>query len=150
MRVSVRLRDAGPGDRDRLERLIAAYLLEFDGATERYPYLDAYWQEPERLPLLIEADGDLVGFCLIRICGDTWSVAEFSVVPPRRRSGIGRAAVEALAMRARSAGGTDLEAKVQAGQPGMRFWQAVGFTEAATSRAGVTVTRRAVAEQSRA
>jgi hypothetical protein len=36
-------------------------LLELDGRTEPYPHLDAYWDEPERLPLLIEADGNIVG-----------------------------------------------------------------------------------------
>lgn len=91
------LRDAQLDDRDRLERLLGDYLFEFDGRTGRYPQLAAYWAEPERLPLLIEVDGEVVGMCLIRRREGGWSIAEFSVLPARRRDGVGRAAVDALA-----------------------------------------------------
>ena len=52
--MNVVVRAAQPQDRSLLARLLAAYLLEFDGSTEPYPYLDQYWSEPERIPLLIE------------------------------------------------------------------------------------------------
>jgi ribosomal protein S18 acetylase RimI-like enzyme len=139
--VAVALREAGLDDRELLRRLIADYLFEFDGRMEPYPYFDAYWEDPERLPFLIEADGELVGFCLIRVRGDGWSIAEFSVVPEQRRAGIGRTAVDAVAGRARAAGAEHLEAKVHLdNRRALPFWLAVGFHEVAAP--GVIVTRR--------
>ncbi len=141
--MRVRLRDAQLDDRRRLRRLLADYLFEFDGRTEPYPHLDAYWEEPERLPLLIEVDGEVVGLCLVRRRDDCWSIAEFSVVPDRRRSGSGRAAVEALAKRARAEGAAYLEAKVHPDNRGaLPFWHAVGFGDGAEPDPGVTVMRR--------
>lgn len=138
----VTLLDALPHDRERLRRLLADYLFEFDGREEPYPYLDAYWREPERLPLLIEADRRLVGFCLIRRRRDGWSVAEFSVVPGARRMGIGRRAVHGLALRAVEAGAKYIEATILPGhEVAERFWHGVGFHTVA-SRKGATVTRR--------
>lgn len=145
MRVATTVRDAQRGDRDRLQRLLADYLFEFDGRTEPYPYLDAYWEEPERLPLLIEDDRDVIGLCLVRRRDGGWGIAEFSVVPERRRGGVGRAAVEAVASRARSEGATYLEAKVHPdNREALPFWLAAGFTEVEGPGTGVTVTRRAL------
>lgn len=143
--MTVRLRDAQRAERDQLEQLLAEYLLEFDGAREPYPYLDAYWEERERLPFLIEADGDLVGLCLIRRRDDHWGIAEFTVVPGERRRGVGRAAVDALAVRARSEGCAYLEATVQLDKrEALAFWLAVGFTEDQEPAAGAIVTRRSL------
>jgi predicted acetyltransferase len=143
--VPVRLRDVQFGERDRLARLLADYLFEFDGGTGPYPYFDAYWEEPERLPLFIEADGDVVGLCLIRRRDDGWSIAEFSVVPGRRRGGVGRAAVEVLVARARSEGASYVEAKVHLdNHEALPFWLAVGFSEVESPGTGVTVTRRSL------
>ena len=135
------LRDARLDDRESLRRLVANYLFEFDGRTEPYPEFDAFWAEPERLPFLIEADRKVVGFCLIRVRDDGWSIAEFSVVPAHRRAGFGRAAVNAIAERALAAGGEHLEAKVHLdNRKALAFWLAVGFREIAVS--SVIVTRR--------
>lgn len=143
--MAVTLREAQLDDRPVLEPLLADYLFEFDGRTEPYPYLDAYWEEPERLPLLIEADGEVVGLCLIRRHAEGWGIAEFTVTPTRRRGGVGAAAVDELAMRARSEGAAYLEAKVHPDNRGaLPFWLAVGFTETQPLDAGVTVTRRAL------
>jgi ribosomal protein S18 acetylase RimI-like enzyme len=102
--VAVTLREAQLDDRDQLHRLLADYLFEFDGRAEAYPYLDAYWVDPERLPFLVEVDGKVVGLCLVRRRDGGWSIAEFTVLAERRRGGVGRAAVDALAARARSDG----------------------------------------------
>lgn len=143
--VAVTLRDAQLVDREQLQRLLAVYLFEFDGRTDPYPYLDAYWEEPERLPLLIEVDGEVVGLCLIRRRDDGWSIAEFFVLADRRRGGIGRAAVDALVARARSDAAAYLEAKVHRDNRGaLPFWLAVGFSEVEGPGTGVTVTRRAL------
>jgi ribosomal protein S18 acetylase RimI-like enzyme len=123
-----RLRIAEPSDRELLRKLLADYLYEFDGRTEPYPYVDAYWEEPERLPFLIERDGEVAGFCLIRILDDCWHIAEFSVTPENRRGGIGRDSVADLAEKARAAGATTLEAKVRPDNEGaLPFWLAAGF-----------------------
>jgi ribosomal protein S18 acetylase RimI-like enzyme len=122
------LRAAERSDRELLRQLIADYLYEFDGRTEPYSYFDAYWEEPERLPFLIEQDGEVAGFCLIRILDDCWHIAEFSVVPARRRGGIGRSTVDELAEKARAAGARVLEAKVHPDNEGaLPFWLASDF-----------------------
>ncbi len=122
------LRAAEPADRELLRRLLADYLLEFDGRTEPYRYFDAYWTEPERLPFLIETEGEVAGLCLIRVLDGGWSIAEFSVLPERRRDGIGRSIVEELAAKASAAGATHLEAKVHPDNgSALAFWLAAGF-----------------------
>ena len=139
--MAVALHEAGLDDRELLRRLLADYLCEFDGRTEPYPDFDAYWAEPDRMPFLIETRGEVVGFCLIRVRDDGWSIVEFSVVPEQRRAGIGRAAVDVVAERARSAGAERLEAKVHPdNREALPFWIAVGFHEVSAS--GVIVTRR--------
>ena len=141
MTVVVALREAGLDDCEQVRRLLAQYLFEFDGRTDPYPDFDAYWGAPERLPFLIEADGEAVGLCLIRVRDDGWSIAEFSVVPEHRRTGTGRAAVEAVAGLARAAGARHLETKVRLdNRVALPFWLAIGFREVTTS--GVIVTRR--------
>ena len=135
------VRAAELGDRELFERLLFDYLFEFDGRTDPYPYFDAYWSETERLPFVIEDDGNAVGLCLVRVRDDGWSIAEFYVVPERRRGGLGRAAVEALATLARSSGAEHLEAKVHPdNQKALPFWLSVGFV--ALDLPGVVITRR--------
>lgn len=135
------LRPAELRDRALVRQLLAAYLFEFDGETEPYPHFDAYWSEPERLPFLIEEGGEVVGLCLVRVRDGGWSIAEFYIVPDRRRGGVGRAAVEAIAGLARSAGAAHLEAKVHPGnQQALPFWLSVGFE--LVEAPGVVITRR--------
>ena len=135
------LRAAGPGDREVLRGLLADYLFEFDGETGPYPYFDAYWSEPERLPFVIEDGGEVAGLCLVRVRDGGWSIAEFYVVPGRRRGGVGRAAVEAIVTLASGAGAGHLEAKVHPeNQQALPFWLSVGFEVVASP--GVVITRR--------
>ena len=142
-RVAVTVRDAEPDEHDFLAELLAEYLFEFDGRTEPYPGLASYWEDPSRLPLLIETDSQVAGLCLIRRRDGGWSIAEFWVQPAQRRGGIGRRAVEAVADRARSEGAGHLEAKVHPDNgDALPFWLAVGFHEVDGPGTGVTVTRR--------
>jgi len=135
------VRPADFGDRELLRQLLFDYLFEFDGNTEPYPYFDAYWGEPERLPFVIEDDGGPAGLCFVRVRDGGWSIAEFYVVPSRRRTGVGRSAVEAVAERARSAGATHLEAKVHPeNSDALPFWLAAGFE--VVDSTGVVITRR--------
>ncbi len=137
------VRAADRDDRDLLRHLLCDYLLEFDGRIEPYPYFDAYWSESERLPFVIEADGEAAGLCLVRVRDDEWSIAEFYVTADRRRRGVGRAAVESVATLARSAGVSYLEAKVHPdNQDALPFWLAVGFEVVASP--GAIITRRQV------
>jgi GNAT superfamily N-acetyltransferase len=74
---------------------------------------------------------------------DEWSIAEFYVTPDRRRRGVGRAAVEAVAALARASGATQLEAKVHPHNlEALPFWLSVGFEVVASP--GAVVTRRPV------
>lgn len=77
--------------------------LQADGRFAPYP-LDAYWTEPERIPLLIHADGHLAGFALINrhahsgLAADR-CVAEFFVVRKHRRAGVGQLAAREIFSR---------------------------------------------------
>ncbi len=73
--MSVEISNAGPKDAARIARLLDDYLGEVAkhrelavGATNAatYPYLDAYWSEPDRHAFFIRHDGDVIGFALIR------------------------------------------------------------------------------------
>ncbi len=71
---------ASAAERPVLERLLQLYLHDFseyaaldspfgevdeDGLFAYPPGLSGYWQEPDRLPLLIRADGRIAGFVLL-------------------------------------------------------------------------------------
>jgi predicted acetyltransferase len=82
-----------------LEQLLELYqhdFSEFDdhdiGADGfyRYRYLDNYWTEAERQPLLFRVDGKWAGFALVR-AGAPHDMAEFFVMRKYRRSGVGTA-----------------------------------------------------------
>src|SRR5690349_3267507 len=110
--MSAVVRRATPNEREVLRAVLTAYLFEFDGQTTPYRYFDAYWSEPERVPFFIEADGEIAGFCLVRLRGRDWTIAEFTVVPGRRRNGVGREAVTAISESALAAGASYVEATV--------------------------------------
>lgn len=124
------LHPAGEADRPIVERLVQLYL--YDMASEhpwplqpdgRYAYelLDRFWQHP----YLIYADGDLAGFALvIRGCPitgreDCWFMAEFFVLRPYWRQGLGSRA--ALAALARHSGSWHV-AVMQSNRPAVEFW----------------------------
>jgi predicted acetyltransferase len=126
--MDTRLRRVAQDERDPLRELLTAYLLEFDGQTTPYRYFDEYWSEPERVPLFIEVDGKIAGFCFIRRHGLDWMIAEFTVVPEWRRKGIGRLAVAAIRESAVTAGASYVEATVhRAKTRALSFWLACGF-----------------------
>ena len=63
-----------------------------------YDYLDNYWTEEHRWPFFIRADGELAGFALINDFPEApgtetdYSMAEFFVLYPYRRKGVGKEA----------------------------------------------------------
>jgi predicted acetyltransferase len=105
--VELRIVDATEADRPVVRRLLELYrydFSEFDGADVDghgefgYRYLDHYWTEIERHPLLFESNGKWVGFALVRV-GDPNDMAEFFVMRKYRRSGLGRQAAAAVLAR---------------------------------------------------
>jgi predicted acetyltransferase len=75
--------------------------LHEDGSFGPLIYLDQYWLEPDREPLLIRRNGRLVGFALINATSPSGEpvdrgMAEFFIVRRHRRGGTGRAAAHAI------------------------------------------------------
>jgi predicted acetyltransferase len=92
-----------------------------------YPWFDAYWTEPGRVPLWILKDGERVGFALLNRhspsgLGCDRSIAEFCIFAPYRRYGAGRAAAHAI-LSGRP-GLWELEVR-KANAPGLAFWRSV-------------------------
>jgi predicted acetyltransferase len=86
-----------PADPDDFE-------LEADGTFGRYEYMDAYWREPERIPLIIRSGGRVAGFAMLN--GHSHSgrpvdrnMGEFFVLRKYRRAGVASAAVRAILPR---------------------------------------------------
>ncbi len=104
MNKAIQLRQVTKTDKPRFGDLLQQYLGEDGGrvfaapknpdSSYSYPYFNLYWQEPTRFPFYI-IDGNIVaGFVMIRqLSGDLYSIAEFYILPDKRRSGIGRAAM---------------------------------------------------------
>src|ERR1700722_3020850 len=66
------------------------------GADGRFGYksFSLYWSDPGRYPFLIQVDGKLAGFALVKTAENSvgktvWDMAEFFVVRAYRRNGIG-------------------------------------------------------------
>lgn len=72
-----------------------------DGRFASYPWLDTYWREPGRAPLLLRRAGFLIGFALINRHAHSgllldWSMAEFFILEKHRRAGAGNDAARAI------------------------------------------------------
>jgi predicted acetyltransferase len=72
-----------------------------DGRFEPYRYLDAYWSETGRAPLLIRVGGHLAGFALVNDRSHSGlevdrNMAEFFIVRKHRRSGAGTTAARMI------------------------------------------------------
>jgi len=138
---------AGPEQRETIANLFQPYTHDFsgfwvglpegelgeDGRFQAYPYLDSYWTEADREPLLIRVDSKLAGFALINTFAHSglpadFSMAEFFVARKYRRSGVGLAAAVGI-IRARP-GQWDIAVvrKNLAAQP---FWRRVAAEVAA-------------------
>jgi predicted acetyltransferase len=72
-----------------------------DGRFADYPFLDAYWGEPGRIPLLFRVGGRPAGFALLNDISHSgrpvdYNMAEFFVVRKHRRGGVGTAAARTV------------------------------------------------------
>lgn len=98
-------------DKQILSNLLELYqydFSEFDHADVNfhglygYRYLDHYWTEPGRYPLLIMVDEVIAGFIMVSdfcyLCepGEARSISEFFVLKKYRRQGVGREAAVAV------------------------------------------------------
>ena len=103
----VEVLDVSEEDRPVLRRLLELYrhdFSEFDDADVGahgefgYRYLDHYWTDPARRPLLFRTAGRWSGFALVRT-GDPNDMAEFFVLRKYRRTGVGSEAARKVLRR---------------------------------------------------
>ncbi|MCR5880792.1 GNAT family N-acetyltransferase [Phenylobacterium sp. J367] len=144
--AEVTLEPVGPERREAVANLFQLYVHDFsdfwserqvelgeDGRFPPYPFLDTYWEDPERAPFLIRADGQLAGFVLLNTHSHSgkpcdWNVAEFFVARHYRREGVGRRA--ALAAISGRPGLWEI-AVARRNAPAQPFWR--GVAQAAAS-----------------
>ena len=115
--------------------------------AEEQPLPDAFWERqladtvasPSKLSAVAEQDGRAVGIVYAALAPDAPAVAQLYsmwVAPSARRSGAGRALVEAIAAWARSRGATRLVLRVTQGNlAAERLYESAGlrFTDDAPS-----------------
>ena len=115
--VRVSVTPAIRGERPLIEGLLQFYFYDFSemepagssdfdfdarGSLGDYPYLDAYWREQGRWPLLIRVGGKLAGFALINTVSHRdggfveRNMAEFFVARKYRRHGVASDAVRQI------------------------------------------------------
>lgn len=131
---TIELIAATPDHEPVLANLVELYIHEFTewidleiGPDGRFGYgqLPLYWIEPDRYPFLLEVDGKLAGFVLIRrgrsASGgeDVWDVAEFFILRRYRRRGLG---IQAAHRIWRSFPGRWQIRVMEENKPGRRFW----------------------------
>jgi len=134
MNVRLEVRTANKAEEPLIKSLLDAYLRELSSYRDiavdatmvvDYPYLHLYWSELERYPFILRSSSELAGFALIRQIAaqpaTCMSVAEFYVVPDKRRQGLGRAAAQLLWKRFP---GTWQLQVMKGNQPAMEFWRA--------------------------
>ena len=99
--------DAAITDKPVIRQLLELYQYDFSEFVEAdvneqglygYEYLDNYWTDADRDPLLLKVDGNWAGFALVRT-GSPHDMAEFFVMRKYRRSGIGIEAARAVFAR---------------------------------------------------
>jgi len=114
MTAAVKVVATLPEDRVALANMMQLYSHDFselwtggprgelgaDGLFTAYP-LDAWWREPDHIPLLVKVGGFLAGFALLDRMSHTGqpldrNLAEFFIVRKHRRSGVGAAAARAI------------------------------------------------------
>jgi predicted acetyltransferase len=101
---NVVIRKAELKDKEILKNLMQFYFYDFsefidahpqsNGLFGDYPYLDNYWGEEERYPYLVELEGKLAGFALVRFVKTPeksyYSIAEFFILKKYRKTGLGK------------------------------------------------------------
>lgn len=102
--VTIQLQSAQLEDKPILQHLLQLCLHDYSEFNDQeinenglfdYSYLDFYWTEPGRFPVLVRVEGKLAGFLLVRqlerdSATTLWQMAEFFILRKYRRQGIGR------------------------------------------------------------
>ncbi len=104
---------ASPEEKPVIANLLQLYIHDFtdhwmgeggelgDDGRFAYPWLDSYWREAGREPLIFRVGGRLAGFALLNrlthsgLSAD-WNMAEFFIARRYRRGGAGTAAAHAI------------------------------------------------------
>lgn len=95
--MDVEVIEAALSDKPVLRNLLELYQHDFSAFDDidvdadglyNYRYLDNYWTEVDRHPLLFRIDGRWAGFALVR-AGTPHDMAEFFVMRKYRRRGVG-------------------------------------------------------------
>ena len=133
----ISLNRTGAADRPVLFRLLQYSLYEESACDGNaigedglfaYPWFDRYFTDPDREAYLIRSgeDGRLLGFAMVdtevRRAESGHRVAEFLVLPPYRRRGVGRAAARACF---RTHPGTWEVSPSFGSESAYRFWERV-------------------------
>jgi ribosomal protein S18 acetylase RimI-like enzyme len=143
------LRRAGPPDLSRLAELwleVARhhaaldplFALRLDAAAEVQRLLGAEIEDADAEIFVWDAPPELLGFCTVRvdlappIFAETRraEITDVGVRPAARRSGIGRALVDAALEWAHGRGVARIEVRVAVGnREGQAFWRTLGFDD---------------------
>lgn len=84
----------------------------------------------ERLVLVLEADGTLLGFVVARLIHSECELENIAIVAERQRSGLGRVLLGELRTRARNAGATSLILEVRSSNLAARgLYEKLGFIQ---------------------
>lgn len=140
MTAAIEVVAALPGDQVALTNMMQLYTHDFselwaggprgelggNGLFATYP-LDAWWREPDHVPLLVKVGGFLTGFALLDHMSHTGlpldrNMAEFFIVRKHRRNGVGTAAVRMIFARYPGRWET---AVARANHAALAFWRAV-------------------------
>ena len=129
------VKPAGFDEKPVVAQLLQLYLYDFTefipelkpGPDGLYPYayLDLYWAPgpgEERRPFLIRSGDKLAGFALVRTVNDHHVMAEFFVLRPHRRSGLGSAAAKEVFRRLP---GQWIVHEHPANRPAQAFWRRI-------------------------
>lgn len=101
--MSVDVLPASLEDKPLIQRMMELYQYDFseyegtdldEHGCFGYPYLDDYWVEQGRHPLIVRVDGKLAGFVLVNqdthVAGNGHSIAEFFILRKYRQQGVGK------------------------------------------------------------
>ena len=126
------LRAATPADAEALAR---AHASAFD-ASWTAPDIAALMSASGSFAILSETDGEATGFVLGRALAGEAEILTLAVAPGARRSGLGRALVEALAKEAAALGAKALFLEVAADNAAaLALYDRAGFERAGVRRA---------------
>lgn len=123
-------------DKETIKNLMQFYFYDFsefveayvgnDGLFDEYSYLNAYWEEKERYPYLIENEGKIAGFILVREVQEEgkryWSIAEFFIMKKFRLSGLGKHAAHQVFQNHK---GNWEVFQIESNKPAQAFWRKV-------------------------